>query len=335
MNTNRVNEIVNNFNSFKKETYHKSEILSELFALQRELVEMTFGKETAETADLKIWDVERRLDEMSAEHGNISAEALETFKKDCKYICNLIKAEISGNRGEAKAFGILEHIRAEHIILKNIELCDCDMRSELDAVVITKCGAFIVEVKNTGKNIFIDEGGNYYRTGEFLRWDSNIGEKMNAKKSLLRSVLDDNGFASVQIFEVVVFTNNRIEVQNKYTELRTCFLSQLPYVIDGSRENILSIVDMECVAKVISDANNAKSYPLEFDVTAFKYRFANLIVELETAPQVVDDTPATDLATKKTNWIKAIASAFNRKSLRYAEAAALFAVSFVSIFKTN
>ena len=214
MNTNRVNEIATSFTSFTKDAYHKTEVLPELFALQTELVEKTFA-ESAETAELKIWDVERRLDEMNAECGGIVTEHLEAFKKDCKYICNLIKAEISGNRGEMKAFDSLSRIHGEHTILKNIELSNNEMRSELDAVVITRNGAFIVEVKNTSRNIFIDEDGNYYRTGEFLRWDSHIGEKMQIKKSLLREVLNAKGLVDIPIYEIVVFTNNRVGVQNK------------------------------------------------------------------------------------------------------------------------
>ena len=135
MNTNRVTEIAASFTSFTKDAYHKTEVLPELFALQAELVEKTFAEGT-ETAELKIWDVERRLDEMNAECGGIVTKQLEAFKKDCKYICNLIKAEISGNRGEMKAFDSLSRIHGEHIILKNIELSNNEMCSELDAVVI-------------------------------------------------------------------------------------------------------------------------------------------------------------------------------------------------------
>lgn len=136
---------------------------------------------------------------MNAERGGIVTEGLRAFERDCKYICNLIKAEISGNRGEEKAFESLSRIRGEHTVLRNIELSNDAMRSELDAVVVTRNGAFIIEVKNTSKNIFIDAEGNYYRTGEFLKWDSNIGEKMRIKKELLRIVLDVQGLTYMPI----------------------------------------------------------------------------------------------------------------------------------------
>ncbi|MFR5648777.1 MAG: nuclease-related domain-containing protein [[Eubacterium] siraeum] len=318
MNTNRVNEIATSFTSFTKDAYHKTEVLPELFALQTELVEKTFTEGT-ETAELKIWDVERRLDEMNAECGGIVTEQLEAFKKDCKYICNLIKAEISGNRGEMKAFDSLSRIHGEHNILKNIELSNNEMRSELDAVVITRNGAFIVEVKNTSRNIFIDEDGNYYRTGEFLRWDSQIGEKMQVKKRLLREVLNTKGLVDIPIYEIVVFTNNRVEVQNKCRTLKTCFLSQLPYIIDKCRDTVISFTEMNLAVQAVSEANIEKSYPFEFDVYAFKMNFANILVALEEAKEA-----------KQNNWFKTVIDFFNQKTVKYAHTAAALAIAVLS-----
>ncbi|MBQ6416842.1 MAG: hypothetical protein IJJ65_11405, partial [Butyrivibrio sp.] len=45
----------------------------------------------------------------------------------------------------------------------------------------------IIEVKNTAKNIFLDENGDYFRTGEYLRWDCNIAEKMTLKEGSCRT----------------------------------------------------------------------------------------------------------------------------------------------------
>ena len=318
MNMNRVNEIATSFKSLVKDTYHKTEVLPELFALQSELVEKTFGDGTS-ASELKIWDVERRLDEMNTECGGVATIQIESFKKDCKYICNLIKAEISGNRGETKAFDSLSRIRGEHIILKNIELSNAESRSELDAVVITRNGAFIVEVKNTSRNIFIDEEGNYYRTGEFLRWDSNIGEKMQVKKNLLREVLDEKGLVDIPIYEIVVFTNNRVEVQNKCATLKTCFLSQLPYIIDKCRDTFISFSEMELVVQAVTAANIERSYPFEFDVEAFKMNFASILVTFEEAENA-----------KEHSWFKTFIAFFNRKAMKYAQTAAAFAITVLS-----
>ena len=180
--TARIEEMMAAMKSFGKDKYQKSELLSEMFALQQEIVELTFNGEHASTADLRIWDVERHLEQMNLDCGNVADEALQAFKNGSKTLCNLIKAEVSGARGEAKAFRTLQYIRNKNIVLRNVELCDGDLRTELDAVVIMPGTIVIVEVKNTAKDIFIDENGDYYRTGEFLRWDCNIAEKMLTKK---------------------------------------------------------------------------------------------------------------------------------------------------------
>lgn len=69
----------------------------------------------------------------------------------------------------------------------------------MDAVVITPKCVTIIEVKNTSRNIFIDEEGNYFRTGEFLKWDCNIAEKMSLKEKLLRKVLSEAEMGHLQI----------------------------------------------------------------------------------------------------------------------------------------
>lgn len=320
----RIHEITSQIQSFSKERYHKTELLPELFALQSELVEIAFDGEDIDKTILKIWDVEKRLADMNAECGGIVTDQLHSFERDCKYICNLIKAEISGNRGEDKAYESLSRIRGEHTILRNVELSNDTMRSEIDAVVITRNGAFIVEVKNTSKNIFIDAEGNYYRTGEFLKWDSNISEKMRIKRDLLREVLDAQGLTYMPIYEVVVFTNNRVEIQNKCATLKTCFLSQLPYVIDKCREMTFSFKEMDVAVEAISEANKESYYPLEFDVKGFKNNFADILATLEFAK-----------AKKFSNWFKSMMSFIGRKAVKYAASAATFVFAMFGVVAHN
>ena len=202
--TERIEEMMEAMKSFGKDKYQKNELLNEMFALQKEIVELTFNGEHASTADLKIWDVERHLEQMNQDCGNVADEALQRFKNGSKTLCNLIKAEISGARGETKAFRTLQYIRNKNIVLKNVELSDGELRTELDAVVIMPGTVVIVEVKNTGKDIFIDENGDYFRTGEFLKWDCNIAEKMMTKEDLLRKALERNGIQNVQIMRSVL-----------------------------------------------------------------------------------------------------------------------------------
>ena len=80
MRADRVEELMRAMKSFGKEKYEKSELLTEMFALQQEIVELTFNDEHASTADLKIWDVERHLEQMNRDCGNVADEELKQFK---------------------------------------------------------------------------------------------------------------------------------------------------------------------------------------------------------------------------------------------------------------
>lgn len=324
MKAQRIEELMAAMKSFGKENYHKSELLNEMFALQQEMVELTFSGEHAATAELKIWDVERHLEQLNENCGNVADEELARFMEGSKVLCNLIKAEISGNRGEYKAFKTLEYLKSQNRVLKNVELSDGNVRTELDAVVITPKCVTIIEVKNTSKNVFIDEEGNYYRTGEFLKWDSNIAEKMSVKEGLLRKVLEVAGYGQVQIRSIVVFTNNRIEVQNKYCQIRTSFVSQLAYIIDGYRlEDTIGVEDINNLQQIIQEAECKEAYPFEFDVKQYKADFANLMATLEFAKaqeeveeEVVVERVKPVKQSKKTSFTSVLRAVFTSKQFK-------------------
>ena len=116
----RKQEIVSSIKSGSKTTYHRSEVLPELLALQQEIVTMTFNQEHADLADLKIWDVERHLVQMNEECEGVASEELVHFQSGCRQLTNLIKAEISGNWGETKAFSALDRVCAEYAIRRGL-----------------------------------------------------------------------------------------------------------------------------------------------------------------------------------------------------------------------
>ncbi len=335
MNTDRVNEIVATMKSFSKEKYQKSELLSEMFTLQQEIVDLTFNGDNVSTEGLKIWDVERHLEQLNRDCGNVADDELKRFKHGGGMLINLIKAEVSGNRGEYKAFSKLDTLRTDHIILKNIELKDEDQRSELDAVVIAPNGITIVEVKNTSKDIFIDEDGNYFRTGAFLNWDCQIAHKMDLREQLLRKALKCTEIEDIVINKIVVFTNYRIEVHNKCESIKTCFVSQLPHIIEGfSSATQLSREEMENIELLIKNAECRESYPVGFEVEQYKTDFATVIAVLEEAKGKIEEQVVkeeiNDGSEAKT-IIKPFKTKFRSKYLRFAGGAvAGLAVSMLS-----
>lgn len=300
----RTEQILTTMKSFSKELFHKSELLPEYYALQRELVELTFNIDHAESAALRIWDVETHLEQMNADRGNMYQADLDAFKEGCKVICNAIKAENHGNAGEYKANRSLETLRTKNFIMRNVEFKQGDHRTELDFIVFTEKAVFVIEVKNPHKDIYIDERGNYCRVSEGLRFDKNIGESMNDKIYLLRQALAAVGFNEPNIQSLVVFTNNNINVENRYEFIRTCFLSSLPNIIDKYEgANLYNVRDIQKMMQGVERAVCKESYPLPIDIKAFKEQFANLLASLEYTPvkeESNEEAPVTKV-TASTN----------------------------------
>ena len=342
----RKAEIINTLTSCSKATYTKGELLPEMLSLQKEMLEITFSKDHAELANLRLWDIERHLDQLNDECCGAATEELERFKLQAKDVCNLIKAEFSGNRGEFKAFRTLEYLRVPHTVLKNVEFNDENGRTELDAVVITPNGITIVEVKNTSKTIFIDEQGNYYRTGEYLRLDCNIADKMTAREEILRSTLSKAGYSNVRIQSVLVFTNPRIEVQNKYSGIKVCFIGQLNhYIEDVASSGTYSEAELETMAVRITEASNRNNFTLDFDAEKFKSDFATVMAILENAASAAEEEPEAESEVAQPNVApvfkqvtfkdKLISFLHSNTTKKVGEVAAMLAVSIASSLITK
>ena len=191
----------------------------------------------------------------------------------------------SSDLGENQVFHRLTGLKDKCAILRNIELSDERGRTELDIVVLTEKAQIIVEVKNTKKDVFIDEAGNYYRKGEYQSFDCNIKDKMNYMEELLSNVirekLQEKG-KEVNIIKLVVFTNYRMEICNKCNDLKICFLSELPYIIDDYNGEILYTEDdISDMSEVISNSAESTEYKYEMDMQKFKEDFAKVLVTLE------------------------------------------------------
>lgn len=230
---NRINEITAQITACSKDAYHREELLPELLELQKQLINLVFNDTHAEIGRLRIWDVERHLDQMNVDCGHVADELLAQVLANCKNICNMIKSEFSRNAGERKAFWSIDTIRCKKTVLKNVEFRNGEHRTELDGIVFTEKAIFVIEVKNPSRDIYIDERGNYCRIGTTMTFDKNIGEKMNEKVSLLKDALAGSGIENFNIENIVVFTNNNIRVDNRYPHINTCFLSDMPHMFNA------------------------------------------------------------------------------------------------------
>lgn len=283
--TERYEKLMSLMKPCSKEVYFKDEVQEELLGLKRVIVNCTYNEQHAENMRLGLADVVRHLEEKNSERGNVADEYLERLAEETKRFDTMLGRESAGNAGEIQAFRSLETVKTSNVTFHNLELNVEENRGELDAVVVTSKAIFLIEVKNSGHDMVIDAKGNYFRARGYMTMDYNIGEKVNNKEFLLRNAVEERLKKlgkNVNIVNYVVFANSRINVTNRYKYLKTCFLSQLPHLIDEYEgPEIYTEDDMKEIQQSIKSAEHKEAYPLDMDVVQMKKDFAMTMALLE------------------------------------------------------
>ena len=296
---NRVDEIMTGITAFSRYEYTRTEYLPEVLKLQKETVDMTFNAEHADNSDLRLWDVERHLRKMNEERGHIADDELDRFEKDCKTVCNNISAEISGRKGERVVFSELDNLSCENGVLHNVELEFDGRRTEIDALVFTNHAVFIIEIKNSKKNIFIDKDGGFYRNGRSMHYDCNIADKMNEREALLRKALERAGMEELKIFKIVTFTNSRIDVENKYRYIKVCAVNYLSSFIEKFTSRLWYTYEDICtMMEAVTEAKCHDEYLMTIDMNDFKRDFAELMAKLEASEYTESESDTVKENTK-------------------------------------
>ena len=321
MKNDRANEIMDRMTAFENDKYTREELLNEIFKLQSEMATITFGGCQAE--EKRFYDISDYYTTINSSRNVVSDEMIERFRKECGEATNCLRGLISGLKGENKTFYRLGDLVSVNRIRKNIEIRNGNKRTEIDALVVTEKAAFIIEVKNTKRDAFIDENGQYYRTGEYLRWDSDLGSKLALREAYVRRTAKKSGIDNIQIVKIVVFTDNRIRVQNKCKDITTCFLNQLTSVIDTYQgENTMTLSVIDDYMKLIDSMNTVTRYEPGFDVQSLKRDFA----EIASAMNYQEEPKAEN----RTVWWKTAFSVFSKGGIA---AAALGGIAAILLFK--
>lgn len=287
----RHNEIKNKITAFSKEAYRNEELLDELFRFQQEVINLTFEETYAENMNLRMDDVYKYLESKNQDLGAVADEEIDRLRKYCEDFSTMIGREVAGTNGEKKVFRALETLNTESLVLQNVELMSDSNRAEIDAVVITPKAIFLLEVKNSSHDMIIDARGNYYRARGYMNFDYNIAEKVNVKEHLLLKTIKESDLSEeikkINLVRLVVFANSKMHCDNRFKYLRTCYLSNLPHVIDEHiGKDSYSSEDINAIAAVIEKAQQKEAYPVDFDFDGFKECFANIMVSLEKTAEI-------------------------------------------------
>lgn len=276
-----VEQYMDQMNAGHKEVYNKEEVFPELKEIQKEIVNVVLGEASEES---RIYEAKHFIIDRNEELGNVLSETeMQEFIDGCENLANMIRKSISYESGLRKAAWSIDKLQTRKVAVKGLELQTEDAKIKIDNLVITAQGISIVEVKNTSKEVFIDEYGDYYTMGEILRKDCNIGKKLEAKEAYIRNCLERAGYTNIPIQKIIVFTRNNIKVHNECKDLSVCFLSQLAYMLDRfTGEYILNMNQMFEIKNLFTEAS-IKEQSIEMDVQNFQKLIAEILVKFENA----------------------------------------------------
>lgn len=276
------------------DVYSREELLPEMDQLEKEMAQIVFEDGLDIPAEyVHMSYIMKHLHEMNNVAGNVADQELKRLSRLASIFSNHVRAQQSGITGEDRVEQYLDYMKSNHVVLRNLQLSDGVHNTEIDFLVLKQGVATIVEVKNSKRDIYIDEVGDMYKIGRYENFDSHLGAKMDFRAEVIKQLLKDAGFENMKIEKVVVFTNNRIQVQKDYRGFRVCFLSRLPHLIDDFYGTgvIQFTKHLQQIADFIQSKDLNEYYPFDMDVQEFKEAFVDAYLKIKgyDQPKPIED----------------------------------------------
>lgn len=286
MNKNRVNSIKEAFEGVGPDSttlYTNQEIVDLLMELQKTMITGVYEKTHAEYMREK--DLMVHFATLAAEYGLKETETYKRFESNMNDLGYTIGSFIKGMKGEKIARRALKLISFDKNvkILYNIALEDEDAQAEYDAIVITPYGLFVVEVKNWGAEMHIDENGILRRNDQDIKYD--LPGRMSVKEGLLREYLGDIFPDTYQ--GIVLFSNENAKVQDEYKQMSVCYGGGIVYSIRSFNkgEEILTANQINEIAEKITSNHKEQRALCKVNCEEIVEDYALLMAAIEEAAE--------------------------------------------------
>lgn len=286
--------LLSSLKGLSKDVYSREELLPEMDQLEKEMVQIVFEDGLDIPAEyVHMSYIMKHLHEVNNEAGNVADQELKKLSRLASIFSNHVRTQQSGITGEDRVEQYLGYMKSNHVVLRNLQLSDGVHNTEIDFLALKQGVATIVEVKNSKRDIYIDAAGDMYKIGRYENFDSHLGAKMDFRAEVIKQLLKDAGFENMKIEKVVVFTNNRIQVQKDYRGFRVCFLSRLPHLIDDFYGTgvIQFTKHLQQIADFIQSKDLNEYYPFDMDVQEFKEAFVDAYLKIKgyDQPKPIED----------------------------------------------
>lgn len=281
---NRIQEIKSKLTAFSQEKYRKKDMKDEYIKLQRQVVGLVMGEEAVNDKSIDVRKVMEVLREGCAYNENVDEKLINSVMYHLKKLSNAISSEIRGLYGETIVSAFIDNIDCNKLVLKGIELESDGIRTEIDNLVITKRGAFIIEVKNTASETIIGADGSFSKKsvadGSEV-FEGNIYEKMVVKESLVKKAIKAAVNKEVRVSHIVVFPDHKAQVTNNCENINVRTLAELEEIIkDTTKKKIYTENDMQKIADSVTSFEDYSYYIPNINAPKLKTNLATLMAQL-------------------------------------------------------
>lgn len=282
MNKNRVLNIKKTFDGvgpIKDKEYTNQEIVDLLVEIQKTMMTGVYEKTHAEF--MKERDLMRHFATLATEYGLHETDTYKRFETNMSELGFTIGSFIKGMNGERIAKRALKLLSFDKDvkILYNIALEDEDAQAEYDAIVITPYGLFVIEVKNWGAKMIIDENGILRREDQNIKYD--LPGRMSIKEGLLKEYLGDLFPETYQ--SILLFSNENADVHDDYKKMPVCYGGGVAYMIREQRtkEKILSTEQINNIVERIMESHKEQKAPCRVKCEEIIEDYAELMAQIE------------------------------------------------------
>lgn len=264
-------------------SYTNQEIVDHLKDLQYAIAREVCGEDEGSRirADVIVQAVEEKVNTLGLQ----DSDSFIIFKQDMQDISRKIALTISGMKGEAKGFRALKALEYDNdtYVLRNVCLHDGEGRTEIDALVVSPYGVFVIEMKNCRKTMTITKDG-YFQKLDNPDYQYPLGERMCCKEILVREALGET--LSVPVRSMLLLVNDadviddfgKVQLANRNTVVNK--IRSYAKGFDG----VLADEVCKMVAKIEASHEEAK-YPCNLDCERIVDNLVALIDEIERAEQ--------------------------------------------------
>lgn len=286
MNEARVINIKKGFEGILPEEskeYTNQEIVDLLQNIQKTMKAGVYEQTHAEY--MKERDLMLHFSSLAEEYGLKQTATYKRFEMNMGDLGYTIGSFIKGMKGERIARRALKLMSYDKDvrILYNIALEDEDLQAEYDAIVITPYGLFVVEVKNWGAEMHIDENGILRRNDQDIKYD--LPGRMSAKEALLREYLGSAFPSKYQ--SIVLFSNENAKVTDDFKQLPICYGGGIVNVIRKFNDGKVCITENQLneISELITSHHKEQKAPCKVNCTEIVEDYAVLMAAIEEAAE--------------------------------------------------